>query len=217
MKKKVVVIGGKGTAVVIAKQIYDANVRFGVEIEVLGFAFDDPAYNSGINGWPVLCGTKEAYEKYKQDESVFFVYALYRSDILKERIALRDSFNIPKERFLSFTHPTVYVAKSAQLGAGNIILANCVINNNVVIGDFNTMNSNALIGHDTKLGDNNFIAGHTCIGSNLCIGNGNFMGLNCCIRNFAKIGDYNLIGMAANVLKDVGSNSVLVGNPAKIK
>ena len=43
------------------------------------------------------------------------------------------------------------------------------------------------------------------------------MGLNCCIRNFAKIGDYNLIGMAANVLKDVGSNSVLVGNPAKIK
>ena len=40
MKKKVVVIGGKGTAVVIAEQIYDANVRFGVEIEVLGFAFD---------------------------------------------------------------------------------------------------------------------------------------------------------------------------------
>ena len=32
MKKKVVVIGGKGTAVVIAEQIYDANVRFGVEL-----------------------------------------------------------------------------------------------------------------------------------------------------------------------------------------
>lgn len=73
MKEKVVIIGGKGTAVVIAEQIYDAQTRFGRDIEVLGFAFDDPAYSAGINGWPVLCGTREAYAKYKDDESVKFV------------------------------------------------------------------------------------------------------------------------------------------------
>ena len=33
MKEKVVIIGGKGTAVVIAEQIYDAQIRFGKEIE----------------------------------------------------------------------------------------------------------------------------------------------------------------------------------------
>lgn len=44
MKEKVVIIGGKGTAVVIAEQIYDAQIRFGKEIEVIGFAFDDPAF-----------------------------------------------------------------------------------------------------------------------------------------------------------------------------
>ena len=38
MKEKVVIIGGKGTAVVIAEQIYDAQIRFGKEIEVIGFA-----------------------------------------------------------------------------------------------------------------------------------------------------------------------------------
>lgn len=65
MKEKVVIIGGKGTAVVIAEQIYDAQIRFGKEIEVIGFAFDDPAFLGGINGWPVLCGTKEAYENLK--------------------------------------------------------------------------------------------------------------------------------------------------------
>lgn len=216
MKEKVVIIGGKGTAVVIAEQIYDAAYRFGREIEVLGFAFDDPAYKEGINGWPVLCGTREAYDKYKDDQSVKFVFALYRSDLLKERISLRDSLNIPKNRFLSFIHPSAYVAKSAKLGVGHIILANCAINNNVVIGDFNTMNTNSLIGHDTIIGDNNFMAAHTCIGSGLKIGNGNFTGLNCSIKNFVEIGDYNLIGMASNVVKNVTDGNILVGNPAKL-
>ncbi len=215
MTEKVVIIGGKGTAVVIAEQIYDAHERFGMNIEVLGFAFDDPAYKDGINGWPVLCGTREAYDMFKHDESVKFVYALYRSDILKERIALRDSLNIPIDRFLSFVHPSAYIAKSAQLGKANIILANCAINCNVVMGNYNTMQTGSLIGHDTRLGDNNFIAAHTCIGSNLKIGNGNFTGLNCSIKNFVEMGDYNLIGMASNVVKNVSDGNLLIGNPAK--
>ena len=216
MKERVVIIGGKGTAVVIAEQIYDAHIRFGVDIEVIGFAFDDPAYKDGINGWPVLCGTGEAYAKYKDEPDVKFVYALYRSDLLKERIALRDSLGIPKERFLHFIHPTAFVAKSAVLGSGNIILANCAINPNVIIGDFNTMQTGSLIGHDTELGCNNFLAAHTVIGSGLKIGNGNFTGLNCSMRNFVRMGDYNLIGMATNVVKDVDDYNVLVGNPAKL-
>lgn len=214
--KKVVIIGGKGTAVVIAEQIYDAQHRYGMDIEVVGFAFDDPAYKDGINGWPVLCGTKEAYDKFKDDKDIFFVYALYRSDIIKERIALRDSLNIPTERFLSFIHPTAYIAKSVSLGDANIILANCAINSNVVLGDFNTIQTASLIGHDTKMGNNNFLAAHTCIGSNLKIGNGNFTGLNCSMKNFIEIGDYNLIGMATNVVKNVEQGQILVGNPAKI-
>jgi len=214
--EKVVIIGGKGTAVVIAEQIYDAGKRFGMPIEVLGFAFDDPAYAEGINGWPVLCGTRHAYEKYRDCTNVKFVYALYRSDLIQERIALRESLGIPKERYLNFIHPTAYVAKSAKLGQAHVILANCVINPNVTLGDFNTMQTNSLIGHDTVIGDNNFIAAHTVIGSGLKIGNGNFTGLNCSLRNLIKIGDYNLIGMASNVVKDLENHCVVVGNPAKI-
>ena len=208
MTENVVIFGGKGTAVVIAEPFYDPHEHFGM-------AFDDPAYKDGINGWPVLCGTREAYDMFKHDESVKFVFALYRSDILKERIALRDSLNIPINRFLSFRHPSAYVAKSAQLGQANIILANCAINNNVVMGNYNTMQTGSLIGHDTHIGNNNFIAAHTCIGSNLKIGNGNFTGLNCSIKNFVVMGDYNLIGMASNVVKDVSDGNILIGNPAK--
>jgi acetyltransferase-like isoleucine patch superfamily enzyme len=158
--------------------------------------------------------TKEAYEKFKDDADIKFVFAMYRSDLLKERIQLRDNLNIPKERYLSFIHPTAYVAKSVRMGQANIVLANCSINCNAVLGDFNTMNTNSSIGHDTVIGNNNFIAAHTCIGSGLKIGNGNFTGLNCSLRNLIRIGDYNLIGMASNVVKDVECGKTLVGNPA---
>lgn len=213
--EKVVIIGGKGTAVVIAEQIYDAQHRFGQNIEVLGFAFDDPAYFNGINGWPVLCGTREAFSKFKDDESVKFVYALYRSDLIKERLELRESLGIPVDRFLSFIHPSAFIAKSAVIGRANIILANVAINSNAVLGDYNTIQTNTMIGHDTVIGNSNFFAAHTCIGSNLQIGDGNFTGLNSSLRNFIKIGNYNLIGMAANVVKDVENKTVMVGNPAR--
>lgn len=55
MKEKVVIIGGKGTAVVIAEQIYDAQIRFGKEIEVIGFAFDDPAFLGGASMGGLFC------------------------------------------------------------------------------------------------------------------------------------------------------------------
>ena len=38
---KVILIGGRGTAIVIADQIHDANKRYGMDIEVLGLALDD--------------------------------------------------------------------------------------------------------------------------------------------------------------------------------
>lgn len=216
MKEKVIILGGKGTAVVIAEQIYEAQHRYGSDIEVLGFAFDDPAYAAGINGWPVLCGTREAYEKYKDDSQVKFVFGMYRSDIIEQRVQLRDSYGIPQERFLTFIHPSAFVAKSAKIGSGCIIMAHCTINSNVTLGNFCTIQSGTIIEHDSVLGDSNFLAAHTVIGSNVNIKNGNFFGLNSSIRNYTRIGDYNIAGMAANVIKEIPSHCTVVGNPAHI-
>lgn len=213
--KKIIIIGGKGTPVVIAEQILNAIEKFGAKYELLGFAFDDESFGNDINGIPILDKTYNVYGKYEKFDDVFFIYSLYRSDVIEERIKLRESFQIPIEKYVTFIHPLATVARSAQIGYGNIILANVVINPNVKMGNFNTFNSNSLVGHDTMMGDNNFIAGHSVIGSNLKIGNGNFFGLNSSSKNFINIDDYNIIGMAANLVKDVQSKQILIGNPAK--
>lgn len=214
MKTKIVIIGGKGTAVVVAEQILDAISRFNYNAEILGFAFDDPEMTQ-VMEFPILCHSKEVKEKFESYEDVKFLYLLYRSDLIKARSELRDSFGIPREKYLNFIHPTAYVAKSVKIGYGNILLANCVVNSNAQLGDFNTFNAACLIGHDTIIGCSNFCAAHTCIGSGLQIGDMNFFGINSCIKNKLVIGNYNLIGQCANVVKNVDNGLTLIGNPAK--
>lgn len=214
---KIIFIGGRGTAIVVADQMWDAKQRFGMDIEVLGLALDDRSGGDEINGYPILCDIKDLYEKYGQYDDVKFIYQLYRPDVMRERTAILNNLNIPMEKFATFIHPSVMVAKSAKIGVGNVILANAVVNCNAIIGNFNTVNSGTLLGHDITIGNNNYFAGQVCVGSGLSIGNMNFIGLNTSIRNGITIGDGNIVGMSSNITKSVGDDNVLYGNPAIIK
>lgn len=212
---KIVIIGGKGTPVNIAEQIYDAQHRFGMNVEMLGFAFDDESFGSEINGFPIVCKTFEAKSKFEKQEDVKFIFNLYRSDKIRERAALLESYQIPEDKFYTFIHPSAYVAKSAQIGYGCAIQAHCVVNSNVVIGNHNTFNSACLVGHDTHIGNNNFFAAHTVIGSGLNIKNYVFTGLNASLKNLITIEDGALIGMSSNAVHSIDENEIVIGNPAR--
>lgn len=211
---KVVIIGGRGSAVAIGEQIYDSQIKKG-NVEFLGYAFDDETLGDEINGFPILCKTYEANKKFEKYKDVKFIYQLYRPDLIKERIKLLKSFNIKQERFYTFIHHTAMVAKSAQIGYGAVVLANSVVNSNSIIGDHSTIHSGSHIAHDTIIGKYNFIAAQNAIGSSINIGEGNFVGLNSSINNYITIGNYNFIGMSSNVIKGLNSNEKVFGNPAK--
>lgn len=90
-----------------------------------------------------------------------------------------------------------------------------MFNSNATLGDFNSFMAACFIAHDTNVGNSNFFAAHTCIGSGINIGDMNFFGLNCCVKNKVAIGNCNIIGQCTNVVKNVESDIVLIGNPAK--
>ena len=215
--EKIIIIGGRGTAIVIADQIYDAQQRYGTPVEILGLALDDLSGGDEISGYQILTNIGDLYTKFGHYDDIKFIYSLYRPDLMEERTKLLENLNIPINKFANFVHPSVMLAKSSTMGYGNVILANVVINCNAKLGNFNTINSGTLLGHDIKIGNNNYFAGQVCVGSGLSIGNKNFIGLNCSIRNGVAIGDNNIVGMASNITKDVTGNNILYGNPAIIK
>src|SRR4051794_2652979 len=105
----VLIIGGKGTAINVAEQIEDARHRFAFPLRVSGFAIDDPALGRSINGFPIVCGTREVRE-HLRGTNAKVLYALYRPDVMKERCELLDSYDLPADRFTTFVHPLAYVA-----------------------------------------------------------------------------------------------------------
>jgi len=214
---KIVIIGGRGTAIVIADQINVAKERFGIKIEVLGLALDDLSGGNEISGYPIICGTHDIMDKFGKYKDIKFIYSLYRPDLMEERTALLYSYDIPANKFTNFIHPSVMVSRSVKMGIGNVILANTIINSNFIMGNFNTINSLCLLGHDSQIGDNNYFAAATNLGSGVKIGNKNFFGLNSTIRNGLTIGDTCIIAMASNVVKDIEDRKIVLGNPAKEK
>lgn len=213
---KIIVIGGKGTASNIAYQINDARNNYNSKDELLGISIDDETLGSEINGIPILCKTNEISEKYNKFKDVKYIFALYKSTCMKERVALLNSYKIDINKFCNFIHPSaVYLGNEDYIGLGNVIFSQCTIHQNVKMGNFNIINSNVVIEHDTIISDCNFVAASCCLGSNIKMGTGNFIGLNSTIRENVVLNDYSFVGMGSNVLDDIELESVYYGNPAK--
>lgn len=212
---KIIVIGGKGTAIDIGEQIVNAREQFNAPMELLGWACDDEKLGPEINGYPVLCKPRELAEKF-DDPEIKLIFSLYKADKMEERGNLLMSYGIAPARFANFVHPMAYVAKSVTMGVGNVIFSHTSIFSNVKVGDYNIFYAGSIIGHDTQIGNSNFFA-TADVGSENVIGNGIFMGMNSTIKGSLNIGNYAFIGMGSNVVKNVETHQVVFGNPAKPK
>ncbi len=211
---EVVIIGGKGTAINVAEQIEDARHRFALPLRVAGFAIDDPALGCSIDGFPVVCGTRNVREHVRGTNKKI-LFALYRPDVMRERAELLESYGIPPDCFATFVHPLAYVGRTASIGYGSVVFAHSSIMKGVTVDSHCIVNSHVTIEHDTKIGRNSFLAAGACIGANVELGRGVFVGLNATLRENVKVGSYGFVGMSAAVVKDVECGTRVYGNPAR--
>jgi sugar O-acyltransferase (sialic acid O-acetyltransferase NeuD family) len=213
--ERIIIIGSKSSAILIAENIYDAQTRFGVKAEVLGFACDDQLIGTKINGFEVIHNLDGLFEKYENLNDVHFVFQSYDIKDMKAAIQRKNKLGIPDSRYYTFIHPSCMISRSASIGVGSILLAHTVVNPNASLGKFNSVMSGVTIGHDAKIGDYNLIATQAII-ANINMGDRNFVGINATTNNKISIGDDCMIGMASNVVHDVPSNTKCFGNPAKV-
>lgn len=212
--ERVIIIGGKSSATLVADYIYDAQHKYNMPIEILGFAFDDKPIGSDINGFPVICKVDEAYSLHKSMSDVKFIFQMYDIQEMPKTIAFKEQLHIPLDRYCTFIHPSCMIARSSNIGVGTLIMAHSVVNPKARIGQFNSIMSGVTIGHDAVVGNYNLIATQAVI-ANIIMGDRNFIGINATTNNKIVIGDDCMIGMASNVVKDVTSGTKCFGNPAK--
>jgi UDP-3-O-[3-hydroxymyristoyl] glucosamine N-acyltransferase len=109
----------------------------------------------------------------------------------------------------------VSINNFVEIGALNTIACGAI--DNTVIDDYTKIDDHVHVAHNIYLGTNNIICAGTIFGGSVSVGNKNFFGLNSTIRTSIKIGNNNIIGQSTNLVKDIGNNNIVYGNPGKIK
>jgi sugar O-acyltransferase (sialic acid O-acetyltransferase NeuD family) len=113
--------------------------------------------------------------------------------------------------------PSSLISGSVIMGDGTIIMPGSVINALSTIGNGVICNSSSVIEHNCIIGNFVHIASGAILSGNVTVGDQSFIGANSVIRQGIKIGSNVIIGAGAVVVKDVPDNSLVYGNPAKIK
>lgn len=117
--------------------------------------------------------------------------------------------------FPNLIHPSVILDESIKLEIGNVVAAACVFTVDISLKSFNYINRGVHIGHDCNIGSYNVLNPCAVISGGVVIKDENLIGSNATVLQYLKIDSQNKIGAGAVLTKDVGSNTCMIGIPAK--
>jgi acetyltransferase EpsM len=196
MTKQLIVVGGGEHAAVVAE-----TVRAHGLWELLGFVDPRPGEERAARiGAPYL-GGDDALARWPEAELVLGTGAVKVSPL---RAGIVD--RLPHRRWASPIHPRAYVASSARIGAGAVVMAGALVQ---------VINTGAVVEHDTVVGDLVQVGPGAVLGGGVRIGPGSFVGLGARIRDHVEIGAEAMIAMGAVVVRDVAEGSTVMGVPAR--
>ncbi|MCC7419051.1 MAG: NeuD/PglB/VioB family sugar acetyltransferase [Planctomycetaceae bacterium] len=118
--------------------------------------------------------------------------------------------------WLTAVHPTAWVDPEVTIGPGTVICAGAVIQPDVQIGAHNIVNTSATVDHDCVLGDFVHIAPGAHLTGNIRVGDGVLVGAGAVAIPGLTIGAWTTIGGGATVVRDLPSEVIAIGNPARI-
>ncbi len=118
-------------------------------------------------------------------------------------------------QFFTFIDSRAILGKFNRIEEGCIILAGCIISNNVKIGKCTIVLEKTIIGHDSELGDFCSLMPNVDIAGGCSLGDNVFIGTNATIIPQRSIADDVIIGAGSVVLRNVRSKCTIFGNPAK--
>ncbi|MEH2062271.1 MAG: acetyltransferase [Nostoc sp.] len=193
--------------------------------EVLLWASDVSKHQSEWSVAGFLCDDLNALDNYDYDIPIvggIQDYIPSNEDLLVMAIAdTRNKLDLAKKleergaKFITLIHPTVIVAKNANIGRGCVFCPFSSVSCDTSVGNFVTVNTRSGIGHDSKIDDGCTLSSHVDLGGYVELGRGVFIGSSANLLPKTKIGDFATIGAGSVVLRSVKSGVTVFGVPAK--
>ena len=129
----------------------------------------------------------------------------------RKRLMERDKVRL----FPVLIHPSVVMAKSAEVDAGSVVMAGAVINPGAKIGKGCIINTCSSVDHDCVVGDYVHISVGAHLSGTVAVGTGTWIGTGAIVSNNVNICGECMIGAGAVVIKDINEPGTYVGVPAR--
>lgn len=134
-----------------------------------------------------------------------------RSKVVKEIKQVHPGF-----RFINAIHPSVIIGDNVKLGCGCLLMPGVILINNSKVGDHCILLAKSSLDHDSQLGDFSSLSPGVTTGGRVIIGRCSMIGIGANILHSKNVGDDCVIGGGALVNKNITSNSIAYGVPARI-
>ena len=209
MRTKLIILGAGGHGKVLADL---ASLR--PEFEIAGLLDDTTElWGASVLGYPVL-GPVAALAEMAGGRGIRAV-ALGIGDnrLRREWFERVSSLGMETPALL---HPAAVVSAHAEVGRGVVALAGVVVNAGAVLGDNACLNTGASVDHDCWVGPHCHVFPNAVLAGGVRLGEYAVVGSNAVINPNVRIGRRAFVGAGAVVLREVGDDEVVVGNPARL-
>ena len=210
--KDLLLVGAGGHALVIIDTIR----LFQNHYNIIGVTDIDKSKTGGTVAEVPVIGTDNILE------------SLYRSGLKKAFISIGavtdfaprlNAYNMAVTlgyELINVIHGTSVISGRSQMGCGNAVLANAVINSGAGIGNNCIINTGSIIEHECTIGNNVHVAPGSVICGRASIADNCLIGAGSTVIQGVKIGENSIVGAGSVVINDIPPGSTAVGVPARI-
>lgn len=132
-----------------------------------------------------------------------------------KRRLIADLFRARGAQLGIVVHLSAHIARGARLGPGTVVFANAVVSSDAIVGSNTIVDIGAVVAHDCRVGDHV----HVCPGVQLCGGatveSGVMIGAGAVVIPGVRVGRNSIVGAGSSVMRNVESDSTVVGLPAR--
>ena len=180
---------------------------------LIGFIDDNPdLWGTEFFGLPVF-GDVSSLEEMTKSQRLGVVCPIGDPLNREKKITQLKELNV---EFINAIHPSAQIARSAQVGIGNVFSQNVVIQAGAHIGDFNTFNIAAIMGPLAIIHDYCTINATVMLASGSETMNYCYIGMGAKVMQRIKVNEGTILGANGFLHKEAPAWSTVVGLPGKV-
>lgn len=211
MKTPLVIVGAGGQAREIAQILADLDRLGQSPWRLQGFLADPDATARHPGNLPApLLGAPEWLAEHPEAAVVIGIGGS------QDRLAMAHRLRRiqPALTFATLVHPRAWLADSAVLGEGSVVMAGALVNVDVRVGAHAILNLGCTVSHDCWLGDAVSVGPGVHLAGGVRIGDQVELGAGALARPKASVGARTVVGAGAVVIADLPDGCIAYGAPA---